>query len=168
MKTIVFILVLFALALGQRLELPYAYAYFNQPGLEQVEYWMVSWGDSVRVYKAEAERADSVLVRLRIDGTFDYGVEYVFTVTAGDGERRGLSTDCRKVFLVGDINKYLYEDEVVYGDDAVDGLDLIELCRYWSETGKTYRDFYDINGDGVVNILDIEDLRRDWGFVWVP
>ncbi len=189
--TILFLLLTTGLY-AQRTDLQYLYAYFDQPGVEDVDLWSVVWygnfEDSVYVYKSDTLRAkicrdstwitftyleiDTAHVRLLLERPFPYDRELYFFLIARDSLGNASPEDSINVyFIASDINRITdpnMDCGYIDSDHRVDGLDLMELSRNWGQTGLGYRDFADINGDGVVDGLDLIQMARDWGRSWQP
>jgi hypothetical protein len=159
---------------AQRLTVQSVYVYFNQQELSSIDYWTVAWsgidnGSSIldttqaSVYDPLSQSwvnflssADSV--RLLVMSEFAFKSEYTFSVTAHNTEGDSTSIPVNGYFIASDIDL----------NNAVDGLDLIQLSLYWGRTGLSYRDFVDINGDTYVDGLDLIQLSLEWGIIWIP
>lgn len=178
---------------AQRTELQYLHGYFEQSFINNNDFWVVKWSnsigtDSVIVYKTDTtildiknldgiwesfsgQLSDTMDVRIKINVPHPYDIESLFTITAKTDIAFSMSDTTKTYFMVSDINHVsdTYSERGYFiGDQAIDGLDLLELARHFGESGKQYSDFEDINGDGFVDGLDLIILSRNWGRTWSP
>lgn len=173
-------------AFAQRTELQSIYVYFYQPLISSSTSWTVTWHgtDSLDIYRNDTlkvkirneqgqwvnwidiqQEQDTMLVGLLIDQPFSFDTEITFDILARDslGNPSPDSVTATSYFIVSDINKINnsnVEQGYILGDTRVDGLDLIELSRYWGQQVSTY---VDLTGDGRVDGLDLIQMSKDWG-----
>ena len=194
--TIFFMFFTFDNSYAQRTDLQAIMVYFYQPRIANNDYWTVNWhngvAESIDIYKNDTLRVkikneqgqwvnwidipqelDTMTINLRVSYPYNYNVEFTFDLIAKDtlGIASDPSDSVRVYFMVSDINKIDDPDsEQGYyrGDEAIDGLDLIELSKNWGRTGLGYFDREDITGDGNIDGLDLLQVSRDWGKTWSP
>ena len=180
---------------AERTDLQSVLVFFYQPHIEDSDFWTIRWhngaADSANIYKNDSLRVkirnvqgqwvnwidlpelDTMQVTITVDRPYNYDVNFTFDIITRDnsGNESTPNNNVRVYFMVSDINKVInlnVDRGFEWGDNSVDGLDLIELAKNWGKTGVGLSEYYDITGDGNVDGLDLIQIAKDWGRTWSP